>query len=107
MPVDDALQRLLETEKRAEELARQANLERERIIREALEEARREEGQFEARIPEIHASFVDKADARAEQTVNELRKRFDERHLRLRQQAEEREGDALQAALQLIVDPKL
>jgi len=105
--MDDALQRLLETEKRAEELARQANLERERMIQDALEEARREESQFEARIPELHASFVEKADARAEQTINELRKRFDERHMRLRQQAEQREQEALKAALQLITDPHL
>ncbi|MFM1892671.1 MAG: hypothetical protein RLZ44_1748, partial [Pseudomonadota bacterium] len=57
--MDDALQRLLETERRAEEIARQANQERERKIQEALQEARREESQFEARVPELHASFVE------------------------------------------------
>ena len=105
--MDDALQRLLETERRAEEIARQANLERERMMQEALEEARREESQFEARAPEIHSAFVDKADARADQTINELRKRFDERHLRMRQLAEEREKEALDAAFQLITNPRL
>ena len=105
--MDDALQRLLETERRAEEIVRQADLERERMIQDALQEARREETQFEARIPELHASFVEKAESRAEQTVSELRKRYDERHSRLRQQAEEREGEALEAAFRLITDPKL
>jgi vacuolar-type H+-ATPase subunit H len=105
--MDDALQRLLETERRAEEIAHQANLEREQTVQEALQEARREEAQFEARIPELHASFVEKAEARAEQTISELRKRYDERHSRLRQQAEEREGEALEAAFRLLVDPKL
>lgn len=105
--MDDALQKLLETERRAEEIARQASQESERVVQEALQEARREETQFEARVPELHASFVEKADVRAEQTVSELRKRFDERHTKLRQQAEEREGDALDAALRIIVDPQL
>jgi vacuolar-type H+-ATPase subunit H len=105
--MDDALQRLLETERRAEEIARQANLERERMIQDALEEARREEAQFEARVPEIHSAFIDKADARADQTINELRKRFDERHLRMRQLAEEREQEALDAAFQLITTSQL
>ena len=102
--MDDALQRLLETEARAEEIVRQANLERERIVQQAVDEARREEAQFEARIPELHASFVDKADARAEQTLNELRKSYDERHSRMRQQATAYESDALDAALRLILD---
>lgn len=105
--MDDALQRLLETERRAEEIARLANQEREHKIQQTLQEARREEAQFEARIPELHGAFVDKADARAEQTVSELRKRYDERHTKLRQQAEERESEAREAAFRIIIDPQL
>jgi hypothetical protein len=72
-----------------------------------LQEARREQSRFEGRIPELHASFVEKAEARAQQTVSELRKRYDERHARMRQQAEEREKDALEAAFQLMKDPRI
>ncbi len=105
--MDDTLQRLLETEQRAEEITRLANVERERLIEEALQEARREQSRFEARTPELHASFVEKAETRAQQTVSELHKRYDERHTRMRQQAEERENDALDAAFQLITDPRI
>lgn len=105
--MDDTLKKLLETEQRAEEITRLANVERERLIDEALQEARREQSRFEARIPEMHAAFVEKAEARAEQTVSELHKRYDERHARMRKQAEERENDALNAAFQLIIDPRI
>ena len=105
--MDDTLKRLLETEQRAEEITRGANIERERLIEEALDEARREQHRFEDRIPELHASFVEKAETRADQTISELHKRYDERHARMRQQAEERENDALEAAFQLITDPRI
>lgn len=103
--MDDALQRLLETERRAEQIARQAGEDKERAIADALAEARRLERQFQQRIPELHAGFLEKAAARAEQTVSELGKHYDERHVRLRQQAEERETLAVQAALELLSDP--
>lgn len=105
--MEEALRLLLETERQAEDIARKADREREHLIQAALQEARRDEAQFEARIPEMHSSFIEKAEARAEQTVNELRKRYDERHSKLRQQAEERESEAVQAALKLMIDPDL
>lgn len=103
--MDDALQRLLEAERRAEEIARRANEEKERLIEDTLAVTRREETQFEARIPELRAAFLDKATQRAERTIGELRKRYDERHGQLRKQADENEAEALQAAFQLITDP--
>ena len=103
--MDDALQRLLETERRAEDIARQANEDKERMVEDALTEARRLDAQFQARIPDMQASFLNKAGVRAEQTVAELRKHYDERHSRLRQQAEEREAQAVAAALKLLTDP--
>lgn len=104
--MDDALQRLLETERRAEDIARQAGEDKERAIADALAEARRLEQQFQERIPELHAGFLEKARARAEQTVTELRKHYDERHARLREQAEARETQAVEAALALLSDPE-
>lgn len=104
--MDDALQRLLETEQRAEEIARQASEEKERAIQDALAESRRLEAQFQERIPELYSGFLDKAQARAEQTITELRKHYDERHVRLREQAEEREASAVDAALKLLSAPE-
>ena len=103
--MDETLQRLLDAEITAERIARQADEERERIIQSALMEGRAEENRFESRIPELHASFIDKAEARAEQTVSELKRRYDERHSQLRNLAEEREREALEAAFNLLIDP--
>jgi len=103
--MDDTLQRLLDAEMRAEKIARQAEAERENIIQGALLEARAEDQRFESRIPELHKSFIDKADSRAEQTVAELKRRYDERHAQLRNLADEREDDALAAAFDLLMDP--
>jgi V/A-type H+-transporting ATPase subunit G/H len=104
--MDDTLQRLLDAEVRAEKIAQQADVERERMIQGALMEARTEEERFEARIPDLHASFVEKAESRAEQTVAELKRRYDERHAQLRSLADEREDDALDAAFALLIDPE-
>jgi vacuolar-type H+-ATPase subunit H len=103
--VDDTLQRLLDAEARAEKIAQQADADRERLIQGALMEARAEEQRFTNRIPELHASFVEKAESRAEQTVAELKRRYDERHAQLRSLAEEREDEVLDAAFALLVDP--
>lgn len=103
--MDETLQRLLAAEQQAEGIVHQADSERERIIKDALQEARIVEERFEARIPELHASFVDKAEQRAQQTNSELKKRYDERHAELRDQAEARESEALDAAFALLTDP--
>jgi vacuolar-type H+-ATPase subunit H len=103
--MDDSLQRLLDAEARAEQIVQQADAERERIIQGALMEARGEEDRFEARIPELHASFLEKAEARAEQTAAEIKRRFDERHTQLRNYAEKREAEALDAAFALLMAP--
>jgi hypothetical protein len=104
--MDDSLQRLLDAEARAEKIVQQADLEREDTIQSALMEARAEDDRFEARIPELHASFVEKAEARAGQTIQEIKRRFDERHAELRDFAELREEEALEAAFSLLVDPE-
>ncbi|MES9903864.1 MAG: ATPase [Sedimenticola sp.] len=105
--MDKTLQRLLDAEFRAEQIARQADEEREKIIQSALQEARAEESRFEARIPELHASFIERAESRAEQTISEIKRRYDERHTHLRSIAEEREEEALAAAFQLLIDPEV
>ena len=103
--MDDSLQRLLDAEHRAQEIVQKAEAQRQAAIQQALRDAHNEEERFEVRVPELHESFVSKAQARAEQTVNELKRRYDEHHLRVRQLAEEREEEALEAAFATLIDP--
>ena len=105
--MDDTLQRLLDAEVRAEKLAQQAEAEQEQIIQAALQEARADDERFVARIPDLHRGYIVKAQERAEQTVAELKRRYDERHVQLRNQAEQREEEALAAAFQVLVSPEL
>jgi vacuolar-type H+-ATPase subunit H len=105
--MDDILKRLLDAEVRAETLAQQAERDQERLIQEAIQEARAEEERFRSQIPELHRGYTRKAEERAEQTIAELRRRYDERHVRLRDTAEEHEEDALKAAFALLIDTGL
>lgn len=102
--MDDTLKRLLDAEMRAERLAQQAEAEQDSIIQQAMNDARAENDRFTARIPDLHRAFIAKAEERAEQTIAELRRRYDERHIQLRDQAEQREEEALEAAFQILID---
>lgn len=95
--VDDTLKRLLAAENRARELVEKAEADSDQKIQTALHEAHQQEERFQARIPELHASFLDKADQRAEQTVAEMERRFEERLGQLRDAAESHEDEALEA----------
>lgn len=103
--MEDELQRLLDTELQAEALVKEAEGKRERMIRQALEDARAAEQQFEARLPELHASFMQKAEERAVQAIAEQARRYEERRNKLRALAQEREQAAIQAAQTLLLDP--
>ncbi len=102
--MDEALQRLLEAERKAEEVAQSAEGERDRLVQDALADAQKHIRKFEERIPELHASFVDKAKTRAEQTTAELKKRFDEQHAQLRDLTENNAPEALAAAFSMLID---
>ncbi len=102
--MEDTLERLLDAEMKAEALVTEAVEEREEIHRQALNEARLAEQRFEARIPEIHASFMDKARQRVEQSIAEMRLRHEERSHALQSMAEESREDAVEAALRIIMD---
>jgi vacuolar-type H+-ATPase subunit H len=104
--MEDTLQRLLAAELRAEQIASQAELEQERLIQQALADAKAESDHFSARIPELQRSFIAKAEERADQNIAELHRRYDERHRQLRDQAEQQEDEALEAAFQVLLDPK-
>ncbi len=106
MAMEKTLQRLLDAEMKAEQIHQRANEARERVIQDALREARAEEARFEARLPELNNSFLEKANQRAEQTIAELKRRYDERHAQLRKYAETREEEALKAAFAVLIDPQ-
>jgi hypothetical protein len=101
--MDDTLKRLLDAELRAEQVVQEAKVRREEITRQALDDARHAEQRFSLRVGEIHGSFVEKARARADQTVAELKRRYDERSQELRKSAEEREAEAVEAALAMLL----
>jgi V/A-type H+-transporting ATPase subunit G/H len=105
--MDDTLKRLLDAEMKAETLAQEAEQQQERIIQAAFRDARAEDERFTARVPDLHRSFINKAEERAEQTVAELKRRYEERHVQLRETAEQRENEALDAAFNLLLDAKL
>jgi predicted translin family RNA/ssDNA-binding protein len=87
-------------------LTRQAAAERDETTQSALREAADSERRFEQRIPEIHQTFLDKAATHADQTLTELKRRYEERHAVLRAAAQEHEAEAVEAALALVLDPE-
>ena len=101
--MDDTLKRLLTAESAAGERVKKAQADGERVVQSALKEVQQQDDRFSARIPELHASFLDKSDQRAQQTVAEMERRFEERLLALREAAERHEGDALDAAFEFLL----
>jgi vacuolar-type H+-ATPase subunit H len=103
--VDDQLQRLLEAEARAQAVIDAASQERQRMIDAALSAVREAEARFEAGRGELRAPFLHEAQARAEQAVAELARRYGERQRTLRDLASRHESEAVDAALELLLDP--
>lgn len=95
----DILKRLLDAEIKAQNLVNEAKQQRDTIISEAQEEVQRAEERFNARIPEIYSSFENKAQERAGQAINELKRRCDERCRELESEAEQNRNLALEAVL--------
>lgn len=101
--MDDTLKRLLAAENTASDLVKKAQADSERLIQTALHEAHQQEERFHARVPELQASFLEKADQRAQQTVAEMERRFEERLAHLRDAAEANEDSALDAAFRRLL----
>ena len=96
--MDDTLKQLLSAENAARELVETAQKESEHLVQTALHEAHLQEERFQAHVPEMRASYIEKADQRAAQTVAEMERRFHERFDQLRKDAEAHEESALDAA---------
>ncbi|MBI5330738.1 MAG: ATPase [Betaproteobacteria bacterium] len=103
--MDDALKRLLEAETRAQSIIEAATMERQRILDEALAAAREAETRFEAGRADLRAPFLKEAHGRAEQAVAELTRKYEERQRSLRDLATRHEQEAVEAALDLLLDP--
>jgi len=99
------LQRLLDAEARAEAIVAAADQERQRIIDQTLAEVAAAEARFEASLAQIRAPFIEEAEARAEQGVAELKRKYEERQHALRELAERHEAEAIEAGLAMLIDP--
>jgi vacuolar-type H+-ATPase subunit H len=96
--MDDTLKHLLAAEKAASDLVEKAQADSEHLIQNALDEARQQDERFHGRVPELQASFLEKSNQRAQQTVAEMERRFEERLAHLRDAADANEETALDAA---------
>jgi len=105
--MDDALKRLLDAEARAREIIEAAGAERQRLVDEALAAAREAEARFEAGRADLRAPFMKEAASRADQAVAELARKYEERQRSLRDMASRHEQEAVDAALNLLLDPSL
>ena len=103
--MDDQLQRLLETEARAQSVIDAASRERQCMIEDALAAVHDAEARFEAGRTELRAPYLNEAKGRAEQAVAELSRKYGERQRTLRDLASRHEAEAVDAALSLLLDP--
>ena len=102
--MEDSLYDLLNIEKQAEQIVLEGEQERENIRQKALDDANATISQFNARLPELHQSFLDKANERAEQSIAELKLRYNERNQELHNLAKEHEEEALKQALNILLN---
>lgn len=103
--MEDPLKRLLEAEARAQSIIDAASAERQRILGDALIAASEVEARFEASRADLRAPFLKEARGRAEQAVAELARKYEERQRNLRDLASRHEQEAVDAALNLLLDP--
>jgi len=97
--MDESIYDLLKVEQEAEQIVLNGEKEREAIRQKALDDANATIKQFNDRLPEMHQSFLDKAQERADQSIAELKLRYNERNQELRALAEEHEQEALNEAI--------
>ena len=69
--------------------------------------AREAEVRFEAGRAELRAPFLKEANSRADQAVAELARKYEERQRNLRDMSSRHEQEAVDAALNLLLDPTL
>lgn len=105
--MDEPLKRLLEAEAKAQQIIEAASAERQRVLDEALATARDAEARFETGRADLRAPFLKEARGRADQAVAELARKYEERQRNLRDMASRHEQEAIEAALNLLLDPSV
>lgn len=100
--VDEALKRLLNAEQEAERIVARADEQRQAIIEQAKRDAGAEEQQHAKLVVEIHASSRAQAEQRAQQTIAEMKRRYEEQEHVLRAAANAHEQEALDEAIALV-----
>jgi len=103
--MEDQLKRLLEAEARAQAIIEGAGHDRQRRLDEALASTHEAEARFEKHRTDLRAPFLKEAHGRAEQAVAELSRKYEERQRNLRDMASRHEQEAIDAALNLLLDP--
>ena len=102
--MDDALKRLLDAERRAQELVDQALAKQEDTLLQARQEAHDAEEHFKTKIRELRRSLNAKAEEEAERSIAEMERRAEEHRQELRLMAEQAGNDALNAAVAILTD---
>ena len=104
--MEDTLKRLLAAEQQASDITRKAEQEADNLVQAALNDAQVRQERFEEHLPQLRASHMEKAAQRAEQTIKEIARRYDERIAGLRDAAEMHEEEALDAAFAYLLNPR-
>lgn len=104
MAEESLLQRLLDKELAAQERVEAAFRKRDELLEQARKDVRAAEERFEARLPELYASYRKAAESDAERAVAEVNRRYQESADRLRALAESGRGEALEDALEVLLD---
>ena len=98
MAKDQNFQILLDAENEAEQIIEQARKYRDQLLEDTLQDTRQQEALFEQRIPEIRDSALNRAVQHADQVILDYQNRHNVRSIEIREQAEERELEALDSA---------
>jgi V/A-type H+-transporting ATPase subunit G/H len=101
----EIIDRLLDAEAQAEAIVDEATRRKEVLINEAQEKAHLGEQQFETNRDHLRAPYLKEAEARANDHVAELHRKYLERQHMLRDLAAQHEPEAVAAAVALILDP--
>ena len=104
--MEDILKRLLEAENQGDQIIREAEAERQRLIEEGKEQVKALEADFAQRLVELRQSYLEQAETQAVEKLAELKRHYEELRVQLRAQAERHEDQAVQAALALLLDVK-
>ena len=104
--MDDTPKRRLDAEMKTEKIAQEASRAQQRFVQTALRKARAEDERLAASILELRHGFTDKAQERAEPTIALLKRRYEERQVRLRETGKQPGQEPLEAAFARFLDPR-